>query len=118
MVKPDPGLRFPAQQGLLGLGRTLQQFAPHRRGNSLVQTIALRGGANADKDGGDPFRIPDRIRILFEAGDMHDLPLARSHEPHQNAVDPVDSRAPRRKFACAHGAGLSPMARAPAAPCR
>lgn len=118
MVKPGPGPGFPAQQGLLGLGRALQQFAPHWRSDRLVQAIVLRGGANAVEDDGDSLRIPDAVRIRFEASDLHHFALPRGHEPNQDKVDPVDSCSPCCKFARAHSAGRSPMVRAPAAPWR
>ncbi len=118
MVKPVPGLRFPAQLGLLGPGRTFQQFAPHGHGNSLIQAMVPRSGADVVEDDGDPFRIPDRVRTSFEAGNVHDLALPRGHEPHQDGVDPIDPGPPRRQFSAAHSAGRSPTARAPAAPCR
>ncbi len=78
----------------------------------------MRSGANTVEDDDDPLRIPDRVRIPFEAGYLHDFALPRGHEPHQNGVNPVDPGSPRRKFVGAHSADRSPMARAPAAPCR
>lgn len=108
----------PAQQGLLGLGRALQQFAPDRRGDGFVQPVASGGYADVVEYEGDPFRIANAIRIPFEAGDLHDFALPRGHEPHQSGVDPVDPGAPRGQFVGAHSAARAPAARAPAAPCR
>ncbi len=118
MVKPDWSLAVPAQQGLLGLSRTLQQFAPYRSGDSVVQAIALRGGADAAEDDGDPFRIPNPVRIALETRNFHHLTLARGHEPHQDDVNPVNSFPQRRQFTRTHRTGLSPTLRAPAAACR
>lgn len=107
-----------AQQRLLRQGGLLKQLAPDRDGDRLVEAKALGCTTDVLKNGSDPLWVTDAFRVVFETGDVSDLTLASGDEPHQQGVDTVYPRPPDEQFGPVHAAGLSPTARAPAAPCR
>ena len=106
------------QQRLLRQSRLLKQLTPDRNGDRLVEAEVPGSHTDAPENGGDPLRVTNAVRVAFEAGDVRDLTLAGGDEPHQQGVDPIDPRPPDGQVRLCHTAGLSPTARAPAAPCR